>query len=248
MISGTSFNYNGKNQTPTVSVKYNGQALTKDKDYTVTYPNTSINAGSYEISITGLVKYTGTVKKTFTIAQLNQQITAANKKATYKKSGTLNLGAKRTAGDGKLTYKSSNTKVCTVNSSGKITFKGCGKATITITAAATTNYKAATKKITVTIVPQRATVSKLTSPSTKKVKATWKKDTTATAYEVQTAKNTKFTSGKKAKVITKNGTTNYTFTKLSKGKTYYVRVRAYKTIDGKKQYGAWSTLKKIKCK
>jgi len=36
--------------------------------------------------------------------------------------------------------------------------------------------------------------------------------------------------------------------KLSRNKTYYVKVRAYKTIDGKKYYGVYSTLKPSKTK
>ena len=35
-------------------------------------------------------------------------------------------------------------------------------------------------------------------------------------------------------------------TGLSKGKTYYVRVRAYKTVNGVKVYGAYSGVKKVK--
>ena len=41
-------------------------------------------------------------------------------------------------------------------------------------------------------------------------------------------------------------TSKKTITKLKKGKTYYVRVRAYKKLSGKKIYGKWSKIKKIK--
>ena len=37
-----------------------------------------------------------------------------------------------------------------------------------------------------------------------------------------------------------------TIKKLTKNKTYYVRVRAYKTVKGKKIYGAYSSVKKVK--
>lgn len=36
--------------------------------------------------------------------------------------------------------------------------------------------------------------------------------------------------------------------KLKPGKVYQVRIRAYKTIDGKKWYGAWSKVKKIRAR
>ena len=43
-----------------------------------------------------------------------------------------------------------------------------------------------------------------------------------------------------AKTYTKNG--------LTKGKTYYFKVRAYKTVDGTKVYGNYSTVKYVKVK
>ena len=33
---------------------------------------------------------------------------------------------------------------------------------------------------------------------------------------------------------------------LTKGKTYYVRVRSYKTVSGTKYYSAWSSKKSVK--
>lgn len=42
--------------------------------------------------------------------------------------------------------------------------------------------------------------------------------------------------------------TSYTFKKLSSKKTYSVRVRSVRTINGKKHYSAWSSIKKVKTK
>jgi hypothetical protein len=123
--------------------------------------------------------------------------------------------------------------------------KNTGKATITITGKG--KYTGTLTK-TFNIVPKKATLSSVTSPKTKNVKVTWKKDTQATGYEVVYATNSKFTSGKKTVTVTKNSTTSKTISKLTKGKTYYVKVRSYKTINGKKIYGAYSAAKKVKCK
>lgn len=50
---------------------------------------------------------------------------------------------------------------------------------------------------------------------------------------------------KKTKSTTK---TKYTVKKLKKKKTYYMRVRAYTLWNGKKVYGKWSSVKKVKIK
>ena len=74
---------------------------------------------------------------------------------TYKKttaSKAFNLNAKANT---KQTYKSSNTKVATVDKNGKVTIKGKGKAVITVSAAATSEYQAATKKVTIQVTAKK---------------------------------------------------------------------------------------------
>ena len=67
-LSPESFTYNGQSQTPTVTVKLNGNALTEG-DYTVTYSGDSIDAGTYTVTVTGKGNYSGTAteKPTYTI-------------------------------------------------------------------------------------------------------------------------------------------------------------------------------------
>ncbi len=77
-----------------------------------------------------------------------------------------------------------------------------------------------------------------------KVKVIWKKLTNISGYQIQYAPNKKF---KKAKSKTVKST-SVTLKKLKKKKTYFVRVRAYKLVDGKKVYGKWSAVKKVKIK
>lgn len=92
--------------------------------------------------------------------------------------------------------------------------------------------------------PAKATLSKVRNVKKKSMKITWKKVSGADGYQVAygTRKNFK---GAKKKVLKK---TSLTVKKLKKKKTYYVRVRAYKTVGGKKNYGAWSASKKVKIK
>lgn len=77
-----------------------------------------------------------------------------------------------------------------------------------------------------------------------KIKVTWKKVPNSLGYQIQYATNKKFKKAKKK-------TVKYTFVtlkKLKKKKTYFIRIRAYKIADGKKAYGKWSTVKKVKIK
>ena len=57
-------------------------------------------------------------------------------------------------------------------------------------------------------------------------------------------------SGKYSKIATLKGNskTSYTKTGLTKGKTYYFKVAAYKTVDGKNIYGTYSAAKSAKIK
>ena len=43
-------------------------------------------------------------------------------------------------------------------------------------------------------------------------------------------------------------TTSYKIKGLKKGKKYYVKVRSYKTVNGKRIYGAYSTAQKAPIK
>ena len=59
--------------------------------------------------------------------------------------------------------------------------------------------------------------------------------------------STKKTSGfKKVATIKKGSTVSYTKKNLTKGKTYYFRVRAYTKYKGKTYYSGWSDVKKVK--
>lgn len=54
---------------------------------------------------------------------------------------SFKLDAKLVAGDGILSYESSDMKVATVSDAGYVTLKGVGEATVTVTASETENYK-----------------------------------------------------------------------------------------------------------
>ena len=128
---------------------------------------------------------------------------------------------------------------------GKVTVKGPGVAKITVKAAATTDYKATSKTVTVTVAPKKQGIS-LVNKIKKQLTIKWKKNTKASGYQVVYSTNKKFT-GKKT-VRKAKTTTSYKIKGLKKGKKYYVKVRSYKTVNGKRIYGAYSTAKKATIK
>ena len=170
-----------------------------------------------------------------------QKITKVS--SAYKKSVGQSFTLKPKA-KGKITYKTGNKKVATVNSKGKVTVKGTGKATITVTAKATSTYSKSVKKITVYGVPKKPEMKKLTAGK-KKFTVQWKKDKKADGYQVQYSTDKKFKKNVKSVNVSKKST-KATVKKLKKRKTYRVRVRSYKKINGKKYYSGWGKVKSVK--
>ena len=98
----------------------------------------------------------------------------------------------------------------------------------------------------------KPTLTKVAKKS-KKLVATWKTTGGVDGYQVQYCTSKKFKSkvGKTKhtlKTATVKGASKKTYKtpKLKKGKTYYVRVRAYKKIGKKTYYSGWTKVKKVK--
>ncbi|MBQ7740543.1 MAG: fibronectin type III domain-containing protein [Eubacterium sp.] len=103
------------------------------------------------------------------------------------------------------------------------------------------------------VITPQTVIAKLGSPKLSKVvkakkafTAKWKKVNGIDGYQVRYSlkKNMK----KSKTVNVKNTATSKKISKLKRKKTYYVQIRAYKTINGKKVYSSWSAKKKVKTK
>ena len=102
---------------------------------------------------------------------------------------------------------------------------------------------------------EQVSVAKPKSTNPKKVKAakkaisvTWKKVGGVKGYQIQIATDKKFKKNKKTVTVKKQKTTKTTVKKLKAKKKYYVRVRTYKIVNGKKVYSSWSKVKSVKTK
>lgn len=236
-LSATTYSYNGKTKTPSVTVKDSaGKTLKKNTDYTVTYASGRKNVGTYKVVVKMKGKYSGSKTLTFTI------------KPTTKTSAELLIGATKSIGaksNKSITYKSSNKKVATVSSKGVITAKAAGTATISVTAnKITQKIKVTVKKPYVKIsgtssmLLKKSVKLKATSNTSAKVKwsssnkkiatvsssgkVTGQKAGTATIYAKITYKGKTYTGKYTVKVkkpyLTKTSAT------IDKGKTYQISV------------------------
>ena len=79
-------------------------------------------------------------------------------------------------------------------------------------------------------------------PNSQKLK--WKKEN-GTGYQIYVSRNSKFSDPSKY-TVKSSSTLSKTIQAKKHNIYYYVKVRAYKTINGKKVYGSWSNVKKIK--
>ena len=104
-----------------------------------------------------------------------------------------------------------------------------------------------TKTLYFTINPAKTSIKKVSGASKSLKVSINKKTTQVTGYEVQYSTSKKFTKPKTVTVKSAK-TTSATIKNLKAKTTYYVRVRTYKTVSGKKYYSGWSAYKSAKTK
>ena len=108
------------------------------------------------------------------------------------------------------------------------------------------NYEGVYERIVI-IIPNSTTITNLKSGDNR-FTAKWTKRTAqVTGYQVRYATNKKFNN---YKTVTIKGVknTSKTIKNLKNKKTYYVKVRTYKNVNGTKFYSNWSPVKTVKTK
>ena len=129
-LSATKYTYNGKVQTPTVTVKDSaGKVLKKNTDYTISYASGRKNPGKYAVKVTFKGNYSGEKTMTFTIAPATPtlSVTAGAKKATLKWN-------KQTGATGYVVYMATSktgkyTKIATIKNNGTVSMTKTGLTT-----------------------------------------------------------------------------------------------------------------------
>lgn len=140
---------------------------------------------------------------------------------------------------GGVTYKSSNTKVATVSSSGIITAVAPGTAVITVTAKDGSKISA---KCNVSVTPAQVKNAKAGKLTLTSATISWSKAQGATAYQVYKYN----ASTKKWTKLTNTSKTTYTDKTARIGETPIYKIRAYaKAADSKYYYGSYSSALKI---
>ena len=97
--------------------------------------------------------------------------------------------------------------------------------------------------------PKKTAVKSVKSTKANKLTVKYKKVSNASGYQIKYSTTKKFTKATSNTVTVKGKSkTTKTISGLKGGKTYYVKVRAYRTVKGKKYYSAYSKAKKASVK
>lgn len=228
-LSAVKYIYDGKSKAPSVTVTDSaGKKLVKNTDYAVKYSSGRTNPGKYSVKITFKGNYSGSKTLSYTIAPPKTTVTAKQSTNAIKLTWTAVKGA---YGYRVYQYNTKTGKWTTLIKATKATqytFKSLD---------AGTAYTYAVKpyardggviwgnytQISAVTKPLAPTISSAESNANGSATIKWSKVTGATGYVVYyaTSKNGSY----KRLGVTSN--TNLTKTKLSRGRTYYIKVKAY---------------------
>lgn len=246
--------YNATYIKPSTTIKYNGNLLKENVDYTISYSNNK-NIGKGNITYNGTGKYTGNKTVSFNI--IPQKVNNLKVSNILRTSLTLKWD-KVTGIDGYYVYKiqenstkeilirsvkSTSTEITNLKTGTKYSFKVVPYKKVN----GITYKNLNSPKVNTTTKLSKTTNLKVTSPTKGCAHITWKSVNNATHYEVKMAKSKKgaYSTIKTMKFKDHTALDKYS---LSRGKTYYFKIRAYRVVNGKKIYSDYSNVKSIKIK
>lgn len=240
--SGAKVTYKS-NDTTIATVSTDGKVTLTGKSGTVTIsvtcPSTAnYNSGGKTVTVNvDFVKKTPTISTTTT---LNKEVDDDPFTIKYT-----------TTSDGAVSFKSSNTAIATVSSSGLVKILKEGTVKITISTAETSAYHAGTKTITCVIDSSISESDKLINGvretdidisslvGSNYIRLNWKKEPGFNVDGYQLYRSTKSTTGFTS-IYNTTGTTCKNIKNLIKDTKYYYKVRGYRTINNVKVHTKWS--------
>ncbi len=168
--------------------------------------------------------------------KLNAASAAVTVGGTKQLTATVSPSDATTKG---VTWTSSNTSVATVSATGLVTAKAVGKASVTCKAKDGSGISAS---CAVLVMPKSPASPKAACASHNSIKISWTAVSGATGYAVYCAdsENGAYTK------IGATASTSLTHSSLSTGKTYYYKIKAYKTVGGVNIYSVYTAVIKAK--
>lgn len=207
-----------------IDIYAGGKHLIENIDFTVAYEN-NVNVGTATIIISGIGDYTGYDVETFKIlpasilgASVTNVVDKTYTGSAVKQAPIVRISS-RTLLEGVDYSLSYVNNVATGRATMKITGKG--------------NYKGSFSKVFY-IHPKKVEGIKVKKATATSITLNWNKSPSGTGYAVlcATSKNGTY---KTVGLIESRSTTTFTHKKLSKNKTYYYKVIAFKTVNASKK-------------
>lgn len=243
--------YTGENIKPNLTIKDGNYTLVKNKDYKLTYTNNK-KYGKATAKIELMGSYLGTDEKTFNIVPPKVK----KLKIAATSTNAINLNWKKISGvtgykvyvydyaKGKYEYygKTNKTSIKVKNLKAGTKYKVRVRAYKTVNG--TQFYGEYTGALKTTTTPKKVTNLKVKSKSKNSIKLSWKKSSGATGYKIYLYNN----KTKKYEYYGKTSKTSITVKKLKASKSYKIKVRPYKTLEGKQYLGSYSNVLKASTK
>lgn len=248
-LSLTDYYYNKNYRKPAVTVMLGDKAV-DSSNYSVKYRDNKY-PGTATVTITGKNNFSQTsIEKKFYISRITEYTVKQKNRTSIKLSWSREKNV-----DGYVLYQKKSGKWRTIK-----TIKGADNNTYTIkelTPGTSYNFKVRAYKKTssktyygtykstlwTNTKPSQVVLSSVKSSPDLSVTVSWKKRN-CSGYQVAISRYSDFKNKKTYNV--ESSKTSYKKIKgLTDGKKYYVKVRAYKIVEGKTTYGLWSKSKKV---
>lgn len=236
-IKNASNPYNGGAIRPEVEIKLANGKILEEQYYQYPDADDHIYPGSYKVQVTLQDKYNGAMEGTYKITKADRVLTYYGEKEiirSYDQPFDLNIRANGERS--KIIYKVSDSKILTVDTTGKIRAKCIGTSTITAYVNENDHYNRSNViKVKVKIIPAKVKVKSIKATAGRRIAIKWSKDTKVDGFYINYSTKKNMLGAKSIK-IKNNKTTSVTLKNLKSKKKYYIEIYGYKKMKSGKSY------------